>query len=189
MPFVRHSILLCKNARPEPFYFPKTHIIFTFLHPKHIVQCACWWGCSLRWFSCAQYVTLQKYFSHPSLVILLFGTPPITTETLRQQIGGVLLITKSQWREVSCNCPLAGCLFGRGAGSCMARVKHGGDFNNNIIRIIWIFIINVKTNISWNRINGLDQPFLLLWSNQVVGSSKFLGQISAKFVLGKSDFN
>jgi hypothetical protein len=54
----------------------------------------------------------------------------------------------------------------------MARVKHGGDFNNDIIRIIWICIINVKTNISWNSINGLDQPFYLLCSNQVVGTGE-----------------
>jgi hypothetical protein len=27
--------------------------------------------------ACAQYVTLQKYFSHPSLAIYFFATPPI----------------------------------------------------------------------------------------------------------------
>jgi hypothetical protein len=35
----------------------------------------------------AQYVTLQKCFSHPSLVIYSFATPPITLK-LGQQIGG-----------------------------------------------------------------------------------------------------
>jgi hypothetical protein len=43
----------------------------------------------LSWsiFSGAQYVTLQKYFSHPSLVIYFFAG---RTE-LGQQIGGELL--------------------------------------------------------------------------------------------------
>jgi hypothetical protein len=38
-------------------------------------------------------VTLQKYFSHPSLVIYSFATPPIKLK-LGQQIGGGLLIAK-----------------------------------------------------------------------------------------------
>ncbi len=41
--------------------------------------------------SCAQYVTLRKYFSHPSLVAYSFATPPIKLK-LGQQIGGGLLI-------------------------------------------------------------------------------------------------
>jgi len=41
--------------------------------------------------SCAHYVTLQKYFSRPSLVIYFFATPPIKLK-LGQQIGGGLLI-------------------------------------------------------------------------------------------------
>jgi hypothetical protein len=39
----------------------------------------------------AQYVTLQKYFSHPGLVIYFFATPPIKLK-LGRQIGGGLLI-------------------------------------------------------------------------------------------------
>jgi hypothetical protein len=39
----------------------------------------------------AQYVALQKYFSHPSLVIYFFATPPRKLK-LGQQIGGGLLI-------------------------------------------------------------------------------------------------
>jgi hypothetical protein len=39
----------------------------------------------------AQYATLLKYFSHPSLVIYSFATPPIKLK-LGQQIGGGLLI-------------------------------------------------------------------------------------------------
>jgi hypothetical protein len=39
----------------------------------------------------AQYVTLWKYFSHPSLVMYYFATPPIKLK-LGQQIGGQLLI-------------------------------------------------------------------------------------------------
>jgi hypothetical protein len=35
----------------------------------------------------AEYVTLQKYFLHPSLVIYFFATPPIKLK-LRLQIGG-----------------------------------------------------------------------------------------------------
>jgi hypothetical protein len=35
----------------------------------------------------AQYVTLRKYFSHPSLVIHSFATPPIKLKQ-GQQIGG-----------------------------------------------------------------------------------------------------
>jgi hypothetical protein len=35
----------------------------------------------------AQYVTLRKYFSHPSLVMYFFATPPIKLK-LGQQIGG-----------------------------------------------------------------------------------------------------
>jgi hypothetical protein len=54
----------------------------------------------------------------------------------------------------------------------MARVKHGGDFNNIIFRIIWMFIINVKKYISWNSNYGLHQPFYLLCSNQVVGTGE-----------------
>jgi hypothetical protein len=42
-------------------------------------------------FSGTQYVNLQKYFSHPSLVIYFFATPPIKLK-LGQQIGGGLLI-------------------------------------------------------------------------------------------------
>jgi len=41
--------------------------------------------------SSAQYVTLQKYFSHPRLVVYFFATPPIKLK-LGQQIGGELLI-------------------------------------------------------------------------------------------------
>jgi hypothetical protein len=40
--------------------------------------------------SIAQNVTLQKYFSHPSLVIYFFATPPIEMK-LGQQIGEGLL--------------------------------------------------------------------------------------------------
>jgi hypothetical protein len=39
----------------------------------------------------AQYVTLRKYFSHPSLVMYSFATPPIKLKP-RQQIRGGLLI-------------------------------------------------------------------------------------------------
>jgi hypothetical protein len=39
----------------------------------------------------AQYVTLRKYFSHPSLVMYSFATPPIKLKP-GQQIGGGLLI-------------------------------------------------------------------------------------------------
>ncbi len=35
----------------------------------------------------AQYATLQKYFSHPSLVVYFFPTPSIKRK-LEQQIGG-----------------------------------------------------------------------------------------------------
>jgi hypothetical protein len=44
--------------------------------------------------SIAQYVTLQKYFSYPSLVIYCFATPPIKLK-LGQQIGGELLIASN----------------------------------------------------------------------------------------------
>jgi hypothetical protein len=39
----------------------------------------------------AQYGTLGKYFSHPSLVLYCFATPP-TKLKLGQQIGGALII-------------------------------------------------------------------------------------------------
>ncbi len=42
-------------------------------------------------YSDAQYVTLQKYFSHPSLVIYFFPIPPIKLK-LGLQIGGKLLV-------------------------------------------------------------------------------------------------
>jgi len=42
---------------------------------------------SKRISSGAQYATLRKYFSHPSLVIYSFATPPIKLK-LGQQIGG-----------------------------------------------------------------------------------------------------
>jgi len=45
--------------------------------------------------SSTQYVTLRKYFSHPSLVLYFFATPPIKLK-LGQQIGGGLLIA-NQW--------------------------------------------------------------------------------------------
>jgi hypothetical protein len=41
----------------------------------------------------AQYTTLQKYFSHPSLVIYFFATPPIKLK-LDQQINGGTTITE-----------------------------------------------------------------------------------------------
>ncbi len=44
----------------------------------------------LPWMS-VQYVTLRKYFSHPSLVVYSSATPPIKLE-LEQQICGRLLI-------------------------------------------------------------------------------------------------
>jgi hypothetical protein len=40
--------------------------------------------------STAQYVTLRKYFSHPSLVMYSFATPPIKLKR-GQQFGGGLL--------------------------------------------------------------------------------------------------
>jgi len=39
----------------------------------------------------AQYVTLQKYFSHPSFVMFFFGTPPIKLKLERQIRGGLLI--------------------------------------------------------------------------------------------------
>jgi len=39
----------------------------------------------------AQYVTVRKYISHPSLVMYSFATPPIKLK-LVEQIGGGLLI-------------------------------------------------------------------------------------------------
>jgi hypothetical protein len=36
----------------------------------------------------AQYMSLRKHFSHPSLVMYSFATPPIKMK-LRQQMGGV----------------------------------------------------------------------------------------------------
>jgi len=54
-------------------------------------------SCCLGFFcqcisSSAYYVTLQKYFSHASLVIYLYWTPPKKLK-LRLQIGGRLLLT------------------------------------------------------------------------------------------------
>jgi hypothetical protein len=49
------------------------------------------WAFSKNISSGAQYVTLRKYFSHPSLVMYSFATPPIKLK-LGQQIGGGLLI-------------------------------------------------------------------------------------------------
>jgi hypothetical protein len=40
----------------------------------------------------AQYVTLQKYFSHPSLVIYFFFATSPTKSKLGKQIGGGLVI-------------------------------------------------------------------------------------------------
>jgi hypothetical protein len=44
--------------------------------------------------SSAQYVTLQKYFSYPSLVIYCLATPPIKLK-LGEQVGGDLLIASN----------------------------------------------------------------------------------------------
>jgi hypothetical protein len=42
-------------------------------------------------------VALQKYFSHPSLVIYFFATPPIKLKLgLGQQIGGGRLLIENQ---------------------------------------------------------------------------------------------
>ncbi len=49
------------------------------------------WTCSKSIFSNDQYVTIQKYFLHLSLVIWFFPTPPIKLK-LVLQIGGRLLI-------------------------------------------------------------------------------------------------
>jgi hypothetical protein len=45
--------------------------------------------------SSAQYMAMQKYFSHPCLVIYFFPTPPIKLK-LGLQIGGRLLIATHQ---------------------------------------------------------------------------------------------
>ncbi len=49
------------------------------------------WTCSKSIFCNDQYVTIQKYFLHLSLVIWFFPTPPIKLK-LVLQIGGRLLI-------------------------------------------------------------------------------------------------
>jgi hypothetical protein len=76
----------------KPFYLHTNH-----LHASNCLvatycptyQLSAWptsTGCKTI-FSNAQYVTLQKYFSHPSLVIYLFATPPMNLK-LGQQIRG-----------------------------------------------------------------------------------------------------
>jgi len=61
------------------------------LLPDCGVQCHPWrWSKSIS--SGAHYVTLRKYFSHPSLVMYSFATPSIKLK-LWQQIGGGLLMT------------------------------------------------------------------------------------------------
>ncbi len=52
---------------------------------------SCGWSCSKCISSGAQYVTPRQYFSHPSLVMYSFATPPIKPK-LGQKIGGRLLI-------------------------------------------------------------------------------------------------
>jgi hypothetical protein len=39
----------------------------------------------------AQYVTLRKYYSHPSLVMYSFAIPPIKLKLVQQIDGGLLL--------------------------------------------------------------------------------------------------
>jgi hypothetical protein len=58
--------------------------------------------------SSAQYVALQKYFSHPSLVICFSATPPLKLK-LGQQISGGLLIpnlgqSETLSRNYVCHC-------------------------------------------------------------------------------------
>jgi hypothetical protein len=49
----------------------------------------------------AQYVTLRKYFSHPSLLMYSFATPPIKLES-GQQIGeGLLIANQSETLSTS----------------------------------------------------------------------------------------
>ncbi len=77
------------------FAHPNWHTL-TFLYP--ILQCRATYWAPLEMLlehlgisSSAQYGILQKCFSHPSLVILFFSTPPIKLK-LGQQIGGELPI-------------------------------------------------------------------------------------------------
>jgi hypothetical protein len=73
----------------EPF-----HLISQF-HPSSIEQnshyCSIQMVLDLEHSSSSQYVTRQKYFSHPSLVIYCLPTPHIKLK-LQLQIGGRLLI-------------------------------------------------------------------------------------------------
>jgi hypothetical protein len=48
------------------------------------------WRCSYS-TGAPQYITLPKYFSHPSLVIYFFGTPPIKPKLGQQIVGGLLI--------------------------------------------------------------------------------------------------
>jgi len=52
----------------------------------------------LEHVGCAQYVTMQKYSAHLSLVIFFFPTPPIKLK-LVLQIGGRLLIASQLYRS------------------------------------------------------------------------------------------
>jgi hypothetical protein len=47
--------------------------------------------------------TLEKLFSHPSLVIYIFATSPIKVMKLGQQIGGGLLIPNHHLRPETVN--------------------------------------------------------------------------------------
>jgi hypothetical protein len=51
-----------------------------------------WWRCYKNNSNNAKYVTLQKYFSHPSLIVYLLLIPPIKLK-LGLQINGKLLTT------------------------------------------------------------------------------------------------
>jgi len=91
MPFYQPEQIGNKNVGPKPFRSPKL-ALFDFSLSNFAVQ-----GHILSTFGdalisaspavLAQNVILQKCFSHPSLVIYLFSTPPIKLK-LEQQIGG-----------------------------------------------------------------------------------------------------
>ncbi len=89
------------------------------------------WTCSWVWAqgksisSDAQYVTLGKYFSHPSLVLYSLATPPLKVK-LGEQIGGGLINSKplgpiimmGQWKALSSNWIIFITLFSGGAQRC-----------------------------------------------------------------------
>jgi hypothetical protein len=140
-------------------------------------------------------VTLRKYFSHPSLVMYSFATPPIKLKR-GQHIAGELLITnhldqslwwanQKHWAAVrsyfttlflalSCRCTaLLSLLPDTATWAIMLSQSHFPESNRHMLDFLHIFLLWRITY--WPPLEMLLHPFLIWpgWTSTHTGTSTF----------------